>query len=222
MIAPCLHQLVRASEACGPRASVWIVVVADSCTDQTAEHARQALGHRGTVLECALGSVGAARRLGVSSALRHFRQRDLARIWLANTDADTWVPDDWLQRQLDFADAGVAALAGVVSIESVPGFPQHIADLLLKDYEIAADGSHAHVHGANLGVRADAYLDVGGWSKRELAEDHCLWARLRQGGWTTRASASSVVVTSGRLSGRARGGFADTLHRKLALLLDQA
>ena len=45
----------------------------------------------------------------------------------------------------------------------------------MADYIARPDGTHAHVHGANLGIRADAYLDVGGWSDASLAEDHCLW-----------------------------------------------
>jgi hypothetical protein len=69
------------------------------------------------------------------------------------------------------------------------------------------------VHGANLGVRADAYADAGGWSDLTVAEDHCLWSRVRARGWRTIASVGSVVLTSGRLHGRARGGFADTLRR---------
>jgi hypothetical protein len=37
------------------------------------------------------------------------------------------------------------------------------------------DGTHPHVHGANLGIRADAYSDAGGWNDLTVAEDHCLW-----------------------------------------------
>jgi hypothetical protein len=170
------------------------------------------------VLECSVQSAGAARRLGADAALAHFQHVEPERMWLANTDADTLVPTDWLTRQLDFADQGVTALAGIVRIDAVPGYRPHFAQRLFDCYEIARDGSHSHVHGANLGLRADAYLDAGGWSQLALAEDHCLWGRVRSRGWSTRASASSVVVTSGRLYGRASGGFAATLRAKLAQL----
>jgi cellulose synthase/poly-beta-1,6-N-acetylglucosamine synthase-like glycosyltransferase len=73
------------------------------------------------------------------------------------------------------------------------------------------------VHGANLGIRADAYSDAGGWNDLTVAEDHCLWSRVRNRGWLTIACVSSVVFTSGRLYGRAMDGFADTLRRKLEL-----
>ena len=42
-----------------------IVIVADSCTDSTAERARRALCDVGELIECTVKSAGAARRLGV-------------------------------------------------------------------------------------------------------------------------------------------------------------
>ena len=41
-------------------------------------------------------------------------------------------------------------------------------------YQINTDGTHPHVHGANLGMRADAYLAAGGWNPLPTAEDHDL------------------------------------------------
>jgi hypothetical protein len=64
-------------------------------------------------------------------------------------------------------------------------------------------------------VRGDAYLELGGWSDVTASEDHCLWGRLTRRGWRLRSPTASVVLTSGRLRGRARGGFADTLARDL-------
>ncbi len=74
-------------------------------------------------------------------------------------------------------------------------------------YTIHPDGSHPHVHGANLGVRADAYLRAGEWNALETAEDHDLWGRL-----PNRLSTARIeVVTSGRRQGRAPSGFAGAL-----------
>src|ERR1700733_4006230 len=73
-----------------------IVIVADSCTDLTTVRARQALADAGEGLQCEVNSAGTARHLGVEAVLRFFKQRALSRIWLANTDADTTVPQDWL------------------------------------------------------------------------------------------------------------------------------
>jgi hypothetical protein len=89
---------------------------------------------------------------------------------------------------------------------------------LLADYEIHDDGTHPHVHGANLGVRADAYIDAGCWTNVAVAEDHCLWSRIKARGWPTASCSRTIVHTSGRLYGRAVGGFADALHGRLKLL----
>ena len=130
---------------------------------------------------------------------------------MSNTDADTHVPLEWLQRHLDFADAGDTGVAGVVELEVDTVEAEAVQAHFQRTYLYGADGTHLHVHGANLGVRADAYLAVGGWSALALAEDHCLWTRLRLAGWRLRSTIHSRVTTSARLQGRASGGFADTL-----------
>jgi hypothetical protein len=185
------------------------VIVADSCTDDTVPFARLAVEGVGEVLECDAKSAGSARRLGVDAVLSHFRGKELSQIWLANTDADTLVTCDWISVQLQLAGAGVAAVAGIVKLEEGGSLAAH--ELYRTTYLTRADGTHGHVHGANLALRADAYVDAGGWAHLALAEDHCLWRRLQRRGWRLSSPVSSVVVTSGRLVGRARGGFADTL-----------
>lgn len=214
-IRPCIESVLESSQLIEHLSALWVVVVADACTDRTAFRARNAVGSCGEVLECNARSPGTARQLGVAAALRHFESAEASRIWIANTDADSRVPQDWLDHHLRLAEQGVAAIAGIVQVDNVPGHGAEVAQLLLADYEVASDGTHPHVHGANLGVRADAYLDAGGWSQLTVAEDHCLWNRVRERGWRVSSCAQSVVVTSGRLVGRARGGFADTLRTKL-------
>ena len=86
-----------------------------------------------------------------------------------------------------------------------------VRGLFLLHYTVGSD-SHVHVHGANLGVRADAYMSVGGFPSIALAEDHALWRALTAGGFRCRSSVALSVSTSGRLVGRARGGFADNLR----------
>jgi hypothetical protein len=63
--------------------------------------------------------------------------------------------------------------------------------------------THSHVHGANLGIRADAYLAAGGWSDMLIGEDHDS-ERVRKthvGVWTT----ASYVHTSARRRARPNG-----------------
>ncbi|CAN5905598.1 glycosyltransferase [soil metagenome] len=71
--------------------------------------------------------------------------------------------------------------------------------------------AHPHVHGANLGVRADVYLEVGGWRPLVTGEDHDLWDRVRASGRPVTSTMEVPVVTSGRRRGRAPAGFADLL-----------
>jgi cellulose synthase/poly-beta-1,6-N-acetylglucosamine synthase-like glycosyltransferase len=198
----------------------WIVLVADDCTDRTVERARRALGSSGEVAEVSFRSAGAARREGAARALLHWKNLDPSRIWLANTDADTYVNDDWIAVQLAFADEGVTAVAGIVHLET--GGSAAVHEAYRTTYQVNAAGTHTHVHGANLSVRADAYEDVGGWSNLALAEDHCLWTRLRGRGWRVSSPVSSVVITSSRLKGRAKGGFADTLRSRVEALRAEA
>jgi hypothetical protein len=109
---------------------------------------------------------------------------------------------------------------GVLTAALAPRVAQLIAcDLsevaVARAQERCRAWKNVQIHGANLSVRADAYQDVGGWSNLPLAEDHCLWGRLRRHGWRVSSPVSSVVITSPRLQGRAKGGFADTLRRHI-------
>jgi cellulose synthase/poly-beta-1,6-N-acetylglucosamine synthase-like glycosyltransferase len=213
-IERCLRNVLRSCEASDRCGKLWIVVVADRCTDQTLELARREIGSRGEAIESCAGSPGSARRLGAAAVMHHFRAEDPRLIWLANTDADSRVPSDWISTHLQHADGDAVAVAGIVELDSEELLPE--VDALFKaTYKVGADGTHTHVHGANFGVRADAYLDVGGWSDATVSEDHCLWGRLRRRGWRLNSSAGSVVQTSARLRGRASGGFADTLRLRL-------
>ncbi len=225
-IERCIRTALAACDVSERCSEAWVVIVADRCTDRTPDLAQHALGcslprPRGEVIVSTAGSPGTARRLGAAAVMSHFSTRDPRSIWLANTDADTHVPLDWISTHLEHADANAGAVAGIVELDTL-GLRADVHDLYLTTYKLAPDGTHTHVHGANLGVRADAYLDAGGWSDVTVAEDHCLWGRLMNRGWRVRSPSSSVVRTSGRLHGRAKGGFADTLRRELGARADAA
>jgi cellulose synthase/poly-beta-1,6-N-acetylglucosamine synthase-like glycosyltransferase len=217
-IEACIDSIVVSLDSCRGVESSWIVVVADSCSDRTVARARARLGGRGAAIECSAASPGVARRLGVGAVLERFDAQPAAHLWIANTDADSQPDADWIARQLALADQDYCGVAGIVRIESTDAHRPEVVRAFLADYTLNADGTHPHVHGANLGIRADAYLDSGGWSNLPLAEDHCLWSRVRARGWRVVSSIASVVTTSGRLRGRASGGFADSLRRKAELL----
>ena len=187
-----------------------LIVVADQSTDDTCNIAWDFVHGNGTVVESQVGCVGAARALGVRRALERC-DGPRNRCWLANTDADCQVPATWLRDQLAFANAGYSATAGIVDVDSFAEHEPLVSDRFRLAYLIHADGTHPHVHGANLGVRADAYLQAGGWKNLYTAEDHDLWRRLQRGRHKHISVASLCVLTSGRKAGRAPLGFAGTL-----------
>lgn len=213
-IQRCIRSVVRACDASNRCGNLWIAVVADRCTDQTSALARRELQCRGETIECAAGSPGAARRIGAAAVMHRFRNEDPRLVWLANTDADTRVPINWIITHLEHADGDASAVAGIVELDTEELLPE-IDRIFKASYTLSPDGTHTHVHGANLGVRADAYLDVGGWSDVSVSEDHCLWTRLQHRGWRLNSPSASVVQTSPRLHSRAAGGFADTLRRQV-------
>jgi glycosyltransferase involved in cell wall biosynthesis len=160
-IQRCLDSVLEAAEASGARRA-FIVVVADRCTDRTVPLVERTLGQSGCVIECDAGAPGTARRLGVEAVLDEFRGVSRSRLWLANTDADSYVPVDWIRRQLQMARDGATAIAGIVAVDSFATHGAHGAATFARHYVLNADGTHPHVHGANIGVRADVYLDAGG------------------------------------------------------------
>ena len=192
-----------------------IVVVDDASSDDTAQIASDALrSHHGrsTVITVDVGRAGSARRTGVDA----FRSdvADPSSAWVLSTDADSVVPPYWVERFMQHHTEGALAVAGVVDLtDDCDG--RRIADRWIADYRptIAADGSHPHVHAANLGVRLDAYDEVGGFRDLDRIEDIDLWDRLRSAGHLPVADASIVVSTSARADGRVRKGFAAALGR---------
>jgi hypothetical protein len=180
---------------------VRLVVVADSCTDSTVTLA-SALGAE--VVEVRVASVGAVRATGMRHLLR--APVDPAAIWLATTDADSVVPRDWLSGQLECAAAGWDAVVGTVRVGDWSGHPPQLPALYARRY---ADwtGTHPHVHGANLGVRGDAYLAVGGFPALPVDEDHELVRALVVAGRRVLRTTDLPVLTSSRRQPRAVGGF---------------
>ncbi|ESW39399.1 glycosyl transferase, partial [Pseudomonas taiwanensis SJ9] len=127
--------------------------------------------------------------------------------WLACTDADSRVPAHWLLSQLA---CRAEVVCGTVHVEYwQPWQTAALRKLYHSRYQ--AHEGHRHVHGANLGVCADAYDRVGGFQPLAAHEDVQLVSDLQASGaqivWTARHS----VATSSRRDSRAREGFGDYL-----------
>jgi glycosyltransferase involved in cell wall biosynthesis len=211
LLGRCLESVIQAIKELPLTIRATIVLVSDCSTDKTSEIAYTMIAEHGSVLHTCAGTVGTARALAASYAIEK-TTTPLSSLWLANTDADCIVPSGWLSDQIAFAASGIEAVAGIVAVDS---FEEHGSEVPLRfhtSYSIQADGTHPHIHGANLGIRADRYVDVGGWADLKTAEDHDLWGKLREAGSRLLSSAHLQVVTSGRRVGRAPSGFADALE----------
>ncbi|MDQ3403298.1 MAG: glycosyltransferase family 2 protein, partial [Actinomycetota bacterium] len=152
------------------------------------------------------------RDLGVRHVLHALRDHDPASVWLLGTDADSRVPPGWVRAHLRHANTGADAVTGLVGL--LPGVDL-TPERLRRYRSLVAAGvrplDHDHVHGANFGVRANAFLAVGGYRPLDTGEDRDLWFRLRDAGWAMRQPRDIPVFTSSRIAGRARGGLADLL-----------
>ncbi|ROS76249.1 glycosyl transferase family 2 [Curtobacterium sp. PhB130] len=209
-IADCLDAVLVAAErlrAERPDVAVGVTVVLDGCTDDTARITRE---YPVEVLETPRVGVGRARSLGVARALQHAPQQDPGTRWLAHTDADSRVGPGWLVQQADALAAGVHVLVGAV----VPD-PDDLDPVVLARWTTAHPPGAAlgHVHGANLGVLATAYVALGGFDPVPEHEDVRLVERARALGLRVDATTELPVVTSGRFDGRTPGGYAEHLRR---------
>ncbi|WP_181038845.1 glycosyltransferase family 2 protein [Arthrobacter sp. Y81] len=208
-----------------PEVETAITVVLDSCTDRSADIAAGyvALDRRFAAVQVRLGSTGASRAAGVRAAGITMPAPGAAvmaaagmwagRVWLANTDADSAVPEHWLVRQVELADAGADAVLG--SVEPDPaGTDPAVLRRWRERHPFRED--HPHIYGANFGVRASAYLAAGGFPRMRAHEDRTLVENLRKHAYTVLATDTIRVLTSGRTHARAPQGFAAHL-RALAL-----
>ena len=101
-------------------------------------------------------------------------------------------------------------MAGTIRITDWSGYQPAVRALFQKRYA-AGNGPHSHVHGANLGFRAAAYLRAGGFTDMPTAEDHALVAALIATGSRVHRTRALTVITSARRAARAPHGFSNHL-----------
>ena len=194
LIGPCISSVMQAARS--PMLNgepVQVVVVLDDCSDATGIIARS---YGAVTLSVALRNVGQVRALGAQLCL------DAGARWLAFTDADTVVAHDWLAVQLQLqADV----VCGTVLVDNWGAYGARMAFHFAHSYTDAE--GHRHIHGANLGVSARAYQQVGGFAALRSSEDVALVQALQAAGVDIAWSARPRVVTSARKLFRAPGGF---------------
>jgi len=179
--------------------TVEILVVLDSCTDRSAQIV---LDYPVQSLAISARNVGQARALGA----RHLLERGAR--WISCSDADSRVAEDWLVAQLEL---GTDAVCGTVTVERWDAAIDPGAQIRYHQGYHAAEG-HRHIHGANLGVSAEAYERAGGFEALACDEDVQLVRQLELCGATIAWSHRPQVITSSRLDSRAEGGFGDFLR----------
>ena len=206
LLPSCLTALQQAARPAG--LPVHLLVVADACTDATAAAAAAAGAH---VITIQARNVGAARAAGMTELLRLTAASDPAATWLATTDADTIVPPGWLRRQLSYAAQGWDVILGTVAITDWSEHPPHVPAAFAARYHTPGR-PHPHVHGANLGIRASAYLTAGGFTPLPTAEDHALVNAAAQARCPVLHASDITVQTSARHQARAPHGFSHLLQ----------
>jgi hypothetical protein len=213
-----------------------VVLLLNNCTDRTAMIARgmaPALRFRLDVvsrdLPPTLANAGHARRLAMRLAAECAGPDGV----LLTTDADAVVAEDWVSGNLAALGQGADIVCGRAVIDPVEAMliPAHLhADdarecrliSLLDDLAWTLDPEmhdppprHTEASAASLAVSVAAYRWVGGIPAIESGEDRgfvrSLWmidARIRH-------DPAIQVVVSGRVEGRAPGGMADTIRRRM-------
>jgi glycosyltransferase involved in cell wall biosynthesis len=206
LLGACLDALEPA--ACHAREAglhVLTIVIADACTDSTRATARA----RAAICLTAHGrNVGAARAAGTAHALAELARlgHNAAQVYLLHTDADTLVPPDWITDHVRAA-ADHDAVLGPVEVRDWSERAETCA------HHFALEPDVDRVHGANLGVRAEAYLRTGGFPALPVSEDQALVEALRTAGESVAFRSDLTVCTSARISQRVNGGFSDYLSK---------
>lgn len=238
-IERCILALDRQSGAPALR----IVLLVNNSMDRTAAVARGLpVSHPLEVIEHDFPlperTAGYARRLVMDRAAAGLAPGGV----LLCTDADAQVAPDWLAANL-FHLRHADAVAGRAIIDPVDAaaIPAHLHDddarecaysALLDEIDSLVDPDpadpwprHAEHSGASIGVHLDVFRRVGGVPAVAVGEDRAFFAALRGIDARIRHASDVRVTVSGRIHGRAAGGMADTIRRRMSaqdLFIDDA
>lgn len=231
-IEACLRALDRQRDARADK----VVLLLNNCDDGTAARVCQikpALGVECEIIERELegdqASAGFARSLAFRHAAIGLCEQDL----LVTTDADGEVAENWIAANLAAFDHGADVICGRAVIDPVEArlIPAHLHEddalecrLGALNDEIAAllDPDphdpwprHTEHSGASIAVTVAAWRRVGGIPELPSGEDRAFIDRLQGMDARVRHCNAIRVTVSGRIVGRAAGGMADTIRRRM-------
>lgn len=213
-----------------------VLVLANNCRDRTVDLVR-GLGPNAPFdlhlfdmrLTGSAAHAGMARRLAMNAASHLLDEEGV----ILSTDADSRVDVNWVQENLLELHAGADIVCGVICPDMAEGalLPSYVHERGLNEFVYERKATeletlidplpwdpwprHRMETGASLALRAGLYVEVGGVPDIQPAEDRALVALARRHGGTVRHSFGPQVVTSCRLDGRARGGWADDLAERV-------
>jgi len=213
-----------------------IVLLVNNTTDGTIDAARRVEMPPGTTLHIvertfppAEASAGLARRAAMMEAEPYAASNGI----LLTTDADGQVDSHWLSANLAAIAAGADAVMGWVDLDpaeacAIPAV-LHEADARECAYDALCDEIHARLDpdpadpmprhtqnsGASIAVTLRAFRAAGGVPAVPCGEDRAFLAALRRIDAKIRHSLDCHVTVSGRIIGRAAGGMADTIRRRI-------
>jgi len=214
-----------------------VVLLLNNCTDGSAAIAAalaKDLRIRVHLFEANLPSekanAGQARRLATRVAEKFVSPRGV----LLTTDADARVYPNWIEANLRALEQGADAVAGCAEIDPIEAalIPPKLHEddaregkygALLDELDARIDPDpadpwphHSEHSGASIAVTVDAYRSVGGIPAVPLGEDRAFFDALRRIDCRIRHTSEPRVVVSGRILGRAVGGMADTICRRMS------
>ena len=217
-----------------------VLLFLNNCTDGTPHVVaalRTSLRRPVRVIERAYAGANAgwARREAMEAAVAWLEETGTPDGVILTTDADSRVPDDWVARNLAAIRDGVDAVAGRIALDEADaarlpaslharGALEGAYEALLTELEarinaVAHDPWPRHwtTSGATLAVRLTTYRQVGGMPPLAVGEDKAFVSSLLSSDARVRHDPDILVVTSGRLDGRAPGGAADTMKLRCAV-----